>query len=108
MEKVDFLPLGSIVIIKGGVKKFMIIARGLEIKVEGSKQYFDYAGVTYPEGLTGDSIMYFQHADIAKVIAQGFSDDDNILMVDNLNESLAGLQVPRADVRQLIDSEVAK
>ena len=30
MEKVNYLPLGSIVVIKGGVKKFMIVARGWE------------------------------------------------------------------------------
>ena len=33
MEKVKFLPLGSIVVIKGGVKKFMIVARGLGVNV---------------------------------------------------------------------------
>lgn len=101
MEKVDYLPLGSIVVIKGGVKKFMIVARGLGVDVGDKKTYFDYGACMYPEGMIGDKMMYFQHEDIVRTIFSGFSDEDNELMIDNINAALAVTELERADVSEL-------
>ena len=86
MEKVEYLPLGSIVIIRGGIKKTMIIARGLAVEIQGSTKVFDYAGCLYPEGLMGDQILQFNHVDVAKVVFEGFVDDDESLMLSKLND----------------------
>lgn len=88
MEENELLPLGSIVIAKGNIKKIMIISRGLALPVKNELQRFDYGGCLYPEGLMGEALIYFNHEDIAKKIFQGFSDDDNIMMLDNLNEAI--------------------
>ena len=64
-EKFDFLPLGSIVVVSGGIKKFVIVARALQVNINGCKQFFDYAACPYPEGMNGDRLMYFQHTDIS-------------------------------------------
>jgi hypothetical protein len=85
MEKVEFLPLGSVVVIRGGVKKTMIIARGLAATIQSEPNIFDYGGCLYPEGLLGDNILYFNHADIAKIVFEGFNDEDNIMMVEAIN-----------------------
>lgn len=85
MEKTDFLPLGSIVIIRGGVKKTMIIARGIAADVGVGPKRFDYGGCLYPEGLISDQLLYFNHEDINKIVFTGFSDEDNELMVENIN-----------------------
>lgn len=42
-EKVNFLPLGSIVVVSGGIKKYVIVARALKVKINGKEQFFDYA-----------------------------------------------------------------
>jgi len=86
MEKLEYHPLGTIVIIRGGVKKMMIIARGLATEINGATKVFDYAGCLYPEGLIGDQLMYFNHADVAKVVFEGFNDEDNVMMVENINQ----------------------
>ena len=86
MERIDYLPLGSIVAIRGGIKKIMIIARGLAVDVQGSAKVFDYAGCLYPEGLMGDQIFQFNHKDIARVVFKGFIDDDESLMLSKLND----------------------
>ena len=39
MKQTEYLPLGSIVVLKGGVKKLMIIARGLAVKIDGVDFY---------------------------------------------------------------------
>ena len=40
-EKFDFLPLGSIVVVSGGIKKFVIVARALQVNINGCKQLLD-------------------------------------------------------------------
>ena len=73
-EKFDFLPLGSIVVVSGGIKKFVIVARALQVNINGCKQLFDYAACPYPEGMNGDRLMYFQHTDISRVVFEGYVD----------------------------------
>ena len=97
MEKVEYLPLGSIVVIHGAIKKTMVIARGLAAEINGETSVFDYAGCLYPEGIIGDQIMYFNHQDIAKVVFSGFSDEDDSLMVENINTWLQSVPFERAD-----------
>ena len=51
-ETVDYLPLGSVVILKGGVQKVVVIARGLLSVATGKEGYFDYGGCLYPVSYT--------------------------------------------------------
>ena len=86
IEKIDYLPLGSVVIVRGNIKKLVIIARGLISKVNGELRCFDYGGVLYPEGLISEDIVYFNHKDLKEVIHKGYSDRDEENMVENLVE----------------------
>lgn len=86
METVNYLPLGSIVYLEGGIRKVMITSRGLVVDNHGRELFFDYAGVLYPRGLVGDEVIYFNHENIAKVVFEGFADDDDAVVVDNINK----------------------
>lgn len=101
MDKVEYLPLGSVVVLKGGIKKIIIIARGLGVKIGDETVFFDYGGCMYPEGMIGDSIMYFQHEDIMKTVFEGYSDEDNELMVANINTALEATLLKRGNVQEL-------
>ena len=105
-EKFDFLPLGSIVVVSGGIKKFVIVARALQVNINGCKQFFDYAACPYPEGMNGDRLMYFQHTDISRVVFEGYVDDDEIMMCDNIVNAMEKTEIERADVRKLKRSMV--
>lgn len=85
MEKVDFLPLGSIVKIRGSIRKTMIIGRGLLTAVDGKALFFDYGGVLYPEGIMGDQIIYFNHQDVEEVVYKGYENEENEQMKKQLN-----------------------
>lgn len=92
MEKNKFLPLGTVVIIEGGVKKFVILARGAFASIKGEQRYFDYGACTYPEGVIGDAMIYFNHEDIRKIVYEGYRDEDEELMQENLKKNIAMLK----------------
>ncbi|GAB2025985.1 DUF4176 domain-containing protein [Lactovum odontotermitis] len=80
-EENTFLPIGSLVILKeGAIKKLMIVQRANV--AEG--RYFDYGAVLYPEGMVDDNLVYFNKEDIFKVIFEAYTDEDNTLMTEKL------------------------
>ena len=89
MEKIEYLPLGSIVLLKEGVRKVLIIGRALNVKKGDKTYYFDYGGVLYPDGLTGDEMVYFNHDGVVRVYLYGYKDDDNDIMNENINNYVA-------------------
>ena len=82
-EEKTFLPLGSIVILKGALKKLMIVNRANFVK----DQYFDYGAILYPEGMIDGNLAYFNNDDIFKVISKAYTDDDDTLMVEQLTQA---------------------
>ena len=89
MDKIDYLPLGSVVLLKRGIQKLMIISRGINVKRNGEVVFFDYGGVLFPEGLVSDQMAYFNHDGIDKVIFEGYSDEDSRKLAENINDYLA-------------------
>lgn len=108
MEKVDFLPLGSVVRVKNGLKKIMIIARGLATKIDNQIQFFDYGACLYPEGLTGDNIIYFNHKDIESVFMSGYSDEDDEKVVNNIKDFMAKSNIKKGDPYDLNIQNIKK
>lgn len=106
MKKTKLLPLGSIVYLKEGNKKLLIIARGLVAKNGGGHLFFDYGGVPYPEGLVDDQMAYFQHDAIVRVVFEGFTDLDDEATVDKINAYIENHpDIPRGDIKQLLTKE---
>lgn len=90
MEKIDYVPLGSVVYLKGGIKKLMVVARAIMANNGGKQFFFDYGGVLYPEGVTGNEMAYFNHDDIGSVFFRGCDDDENKGMTEAINKYVAG------------------
>ena len=84
----------------------MLYRRALQVNINGCKQLFDYAACPYPEGMNGDRLMYFQHTDISRVVFEGYVDDDEIMMCDNIVNAMEKTEIERADVRKLKRSMV--
>lgn len=89
MNQVNFLPLGSIVLLDAGTQKLLIVARGLNVQHNGQKIFFDYGAVPYPQGLSGDQLAYFNHDSVRSIYFIGCNDGDNQVIVDALNAYLA-------------------
>ena len=87
--------IGSIVYLKEGFQKLMIINRGLIVEIEGQKYLFDYSACKYPVGVVEDQIYYFNEENIDNFIFEGYCDQDETRfqelfkeMMDNLDEDV--------------------
>lgn len=72
----DLLPIGTVVTLKGGVRKLMITGMKTAIKEEPDVIY-DYIGVLYPEGFLGEEgNILFNQSDINDTIFVGYNNPE--------------------------------
>ena len=73
--KKEFLPIGTVVLLQNGTHRVMIT--GFCVMSEENGDMFDYTGVMYPEGmLNSQQSLVFNHKQIKKVFAIGYSDQE--------------------------------
>lgn len=85
MKKIPekFLPIGTVVMLKGGTKRVMIAGfcafeNGKENKKEEKRKIWDYSGCLYPEGfLSSEQICLFDHEQIEEIYHLGLSADED-------------------------------
>lgn len=76
-NKSKYLPLGTIVLLKGGEKRLMIIGFSVVGDKEQNKIY-DYLGCIYPEGvLSSSKNLLFNNDQIEKIISYGYYDEED-------------------------------
>ncbi len=87
----DILPLGSVITLKKGQQRLMIVGRFQEERSSG--QLFEYSAVLWPVGMISSNQVYlFNGDDIDRVYFLGLQDSqeftfrhDLLLEVKNLN-----------------------
>ena len=80
----NYLPIGSIVLLKEGTKPVMIYGRKMNDQ-EGNE--YDYLACLYPEGYIDLEYTYlFNEENIAKVLFRGYVSSEDELFVKLLNE----------------------
>jgi len=88
MEIKKLLPIGSIVRLKSGTKRLMVI--GVMQTEEGTGDEYDYLGVIYPEGNLGEEGRFlFDHKNIDEVVFRGFEDEERDQFIINLDNFYA-------------------
>lgn len=70
------LPIGSLVYLKKGNRKIMILNRGALLETGEDKVLFDYSVCIYPVGLNAEQVFYFNEENIDGVIFEGFKDEE--------------------------------
>ena len=76
MNTEEFLPIGTVVMLNGGAKRVMITGF-CTIASDDNSTMYDYCGCLYPEGVvSSDKNLLFNHNQIAKIYALGYSDDE--------------------------------
>ncbi len=104
--KEKFLPIGTVVLLKDGNKKVMILS--YLIFPTGNAEHremYDYGGCTFPEGVIDSKVgLGFNHSQIAEVVHMGLEDDD----YHELNKTLQeyGDTFKEEFIRQLEEANV--
>lgn len=71
----DFLPVGSVVLLKDAKRPVVII--GFSVIEKGERKVWDYLGCAYPVGVVGtDKNLLFQRNQIEKIISKGYEDEE--------------------------------
>ncbi len=88
----ELLPIGSVVLLKEAKLKLVIVGRILTN--DDMKEIFDYAGVIYPLGITGDDELYFFNRDaIDRLYFIGFQDGEELEFKEEVLSKLGELTI---------------
>jgi hypothetical protein len=81
----DYLPIGSVVVLKNGTKKLMIYGR--KQMQSGIKKIWDYVACLYPEGNLSEKYnVFFNHFEIDNVLFKGYEDDEELVTREALKK----------------------
>ena len=98
-----YLPLGTVVLMKGASKRVMItgyIAKSPETK----DKVWDYIGCMWTEGvISADKNLLFDHKNIDKIYAIGYSDDEQKRFMKVIDGAMA-LEEMEASNKQLANA----
>lgn len=88
----EFLPVGSVVLLKGGNKRIMICGR---IQAQaGTDVIYDYSACYYPEGIIDTSSMFFFNRDaIETVYYRGYEDQEELDYRSDVLDQLGELEI---------------
>ncbi len=93
----NLLPIGSVVLLKGGNKKIMICGR-IQTR-SGEDAIYDYSACYYPEGIINPKQMFFfNRDDIERVFFIGFQDSDELEFRTNVLDQLGELEVKNGQI----------
>lgn len=88
----NLLPIGSVVLLKGGNKRVMICGR-IQTRA-GSDRIYDYSACYFPEGITAaDRIFFFDRDAIDRVFFLGCQDAEELAFRANVLDKLGELEV---------------
>lgn len=94
--KEKYLPIGTVVLLKGGKKRAMITGF-CSVAQENQQKIYDYSGCVYPEGyLSSNQVCLFDHDQIEKIFFEGFVDEEEIQFKEKLNRIVSNLEKERA------------
>lgn len=88
----NMLPVGSVVLLKGGDKRVMICGR-IQAKA-GENKIYDYSACYYPEGIIDPNSMFFFNRDaIDTVYFIGFQDKEELDFRNEVLDQLDELEI---------------
>ena len=85
MEK--YLPLGSVLMLKKGKHKVMVVGYCAQISSDDNAPFYDYIGCLFPEGIfTTEQTMVFNHSDIDKIEYLGYVNQEVTVFNEKLKQ----------------------
>ena len=112
-----YLPLGTVVLLKGGKKEIMILSycivpTGKTFDKNGEVKdlkMFDYGACAYPEGMiTSDQLFAFNHDQIDKVCHIGYQSDAGKEFTKRLSENQEKMQEVFNGIKEMKEKKEAQ
>lgn len=101
--KEKYLPIGTVVLLKGGKKRAMITGF-CSVAQENQDKIYDYSGCVYPEGyLSSNQVCLFDHEQIEKIFFIGFEDEEEKSFKRKLNIIVANLESEASKKNEILD-----
>lgn len=97
----EVLPIGSIVTLKNGNRKMMIICRLPLYDNNGTVGYFDYGACVYPVGQTNQQTFFFNEEDIEEVKFMGFIDEDEERFLEIFEQKKDDISYPHLTLKDV-------
>ncbi len=92
MNYQELLPIGSVVLLKGAESKLMITGR--IVCDENMDQIYDYVGVVYPVGVSGENDQYFFNRDAIELpFFIGYQDEEELEFRNEVLAELGELEI---------------
>lgn len=93
----DMLPIGSVVLLKGGSKRIMICGR-IQSRA-GENVIYDYSACYYPQGIIDPASMFFFNRDaIERVFFLGFQDSEELTFRSQVLDQLGELEIKDGEI----------
>lgn len=93
----DMLPIGSVVLLKGGSKRIMICGR-IQSRA-GENVIYDYSACYYPQGIIDPASMFFFNRDaIDRVFFLGFQDSEELTFRSQVLDQLGELEIKDGEI----------
>lgn len=98
------LPIGSVVLLKGGIKKLMITGV-CQTNTTDPTVLYDYVAVLYPEGqLASNANFMFNHDRISDIIFKGYENPEREDFIRYLNQAHESQEADNTDDEESGDS----
>ncbi len=95
--KERFLPIGTVVMLKGGEVPVMITSYCV-YGTKDKEKIYDYGSCHYPQGILNPEIVHaFNHDKIDKVLYKGYETEDSKRLSKILNEGLKKYKEQKED-----------
>ena len=86
-----YLPIGTVVLLKGAIRRLMITGFCINTK-DNPDEIYDYLGCLYPQGvLTSEQNLVFNHEQIEKIYFMGYIDEEEKEFKDLLKKQIANM-----------------
>jgi len=93
MQEINYLPIGSVVLLQGGSKKVMITGFCVTPNDNTHKMY-DYSGCLYPEGvINSNEVCLFNHSQIEEVYFTGYESEEESIFKEELARTMENIKL---------------
>ncbi|MEN1967638.1 DUF4176 domain-containing protein [Lentibacillus sp. N15] len=91
----EILPIGSVVRLKNGEVKLMILNRAPLYNKDGVIGYFDYSACVYPAGKVEEQVYFFNDENIEEVYFEGYKDEQEELFQSQYEDKIKNVNYPK-------------